>query len=49
MSNNNATVVTAAPTFLTRVAAHDATRKGLAGAAAGLLVAVVSEVLWPSA
>ena len=47
MSNTN--IVTTAPSFLSRIASHDATRKGLAGAAAGLLVAVVSEVIWPSA
>jgi hypothetical protein len=34
--------------FFTRVFTNDAARKGVAGALAGLLVAVVSEVLWPS-
>lgn len=48
MSNNTTTIVETAPSFFNRVISHDATRKGLAGAAAGLLVAVVSEVFWPS-
>lgn len=38
--NNNA--------FLTRVFDNEAMRKGLAAAAAGALIAVVTEALWPS-
>jgi hypothetical protein len=34
--------------FVARVFNNEAVKKGLAGAAAGLLVAVVSEALWPS-
>lgn len=34
-------------TFVTRVVANDAFRKGIAGALAGALVALVSESLWP--
>lgn len=37
------------PSFLSRIIGHDATRKGAAAAIAGVVVAVVSEVLWPSA
>jgi predicted transcriptional regulator len=36
------------PSFVSRVINNDAVKKGLAGAAAGLLVAVVSEAIWPS-
>ncbi len=35
--------------FVTRVWRNDATRKGLAAAAAGALIAVISEAVWPSA
>ena len=37
------------PSFVSRIFSNDAARKGVAGAVAGLLVAVVSEALWPSA
>lgn len=33
--------------FLSRVSQHDAARKGAAAFVAGVLVAVVSEALWP--
>ena len=36
------------PSFFSRVLNADATRKGAAGAVAGLLVAVVTESLWPT-
>ena len=36
------------PSFINRVISNDAVKKGLAGAAAGLLVAVVSEAIWPT-
>jgi len=36
------------PSFFTRLISNDAARKGLAGAVAGVLVAAISEVLWPS-
>ena len=36
------------PGFITRVISNDATKKGAAAALAGILVAVVSEALWPS-
>ncbi len=36
------------PSFFNRVFSNDAARKGLAGAIAGVLVAVVTEVVWPS-
>jgi hypothetical protein len=37
------------PSFFDRIISNDAAKKGLAGAVAGLLVAVVTEALWPSA
>ena len=36
------------PSFFSRLISNDAARKGLAGAVAGVLVAAISEVLWPS-
>ncbi len=36
------------PSFFSRIISNDAAKKGLAGAVAGILVAVVTEVLWPS-
>lgn len=36
------------PSFIFRVLANDATRKGLAGAVAGVLVASVIELVWPA-
>lgn len=36
-------------TFITRVWKNDSTRKGLAAAAAGVLIGVISEAIWPSA
>jgi hypothetical protein len=36
------------PSFFSRIFQNDAARKGLAGAIAGILVAVVTEVVWPS-
>jgi len=35
--------------FISRIFQNDAAKKGMAGAVAGILVAVVSEVLWPAA
>ena len=37
------------PSFFSRLISNDAARKGFAAALAGVLVAAVSEVLWPSA
>jgi hypothetical protein len=45
MSNTDSS----SPNFFSRIIQNDAARKGFAGAVAGLLVAVVSEVLWPQA
>ncbi|XXT18765.1 hypothetical protein WME94_51920 [Sorangium sp. So ce429] len=42
-SSNNATVP-----FVIRVLTAEATKKGAAAAVAGLLVAAVSEAIWPS-
>jgi hypothetical protein len=41
-------LIAAAPVFLRRVLAHDATRKGLASAVAGVLVAAVLEAVSPT-
>lgn len=35
-------------TFFTRLTRHDAARKGAAAFVAGVLVAAVSEALWPT-
>lgn len=43
MSSNNS-----ASNFFNRVISNDAARRGLAGAVAGLLVAIVSEAVWGS-
>lgn len=43
-ANNNTSSI---PGFFARVLGNDAARKGVAGAIAGLLVAVVSEALFP--
>jgi len=45
IDNNNES---AGPSFFTRVLGNDTLRKGVAGALAGVLVAVVSETLWPT-
>ncbi len=36
-------------TYVSRVIAHESARKGAAAAAAGLLIAAISEALWPTA
>jgi hypothetical protein len=36
------------PSFVRRVLGNDSTRRGLATAAAGILIAIVTEALWPS-
>lgn len=36
------------PGWFARVLTSDSTKKGVAAAAAGLLIAAVSETLWPS-
>ena len=40
--------VPSSPSFLTRLISNDAARKGLAAAVAGVIVAAISETLWPS-
>ena len=37
------------PSYLSRVIGNDSVKKGLAGAAAGLLIAVIREAIWPTA
>ena len=48
--NQNATNAESTPSasFVSRVLESDSLRKGVAAAAAGALIAVVSEALWPS-
>ena len=48
--NNNASTVTKNnnSSFLSRVFENDALKKGVAAAAAGVLIAVVSEAIWPT-
>jgi len=50
MSDHQTTtaIVADQPSYLVRVVNNDAARKGVATAAAGILVACVSEFLWPS-
>jgi len=36
------------PTFLERVLNSEPAKRGIAGVAAGLLIAVVTEAIWPS-
>jgi hypothetical protein len=50
MSNDNIEPADTAntPSYLARVMGNDSAKKGLAAAVAGVLVAVVSEALWPS-
>ena len=36
------------PSFFSRVLSNEATRKGLAGAVAGILVGTVLEIVWPT-
>jgi hypothetical protein len=40
--------IAAAPTYLRRVAANDSVKKGVAAAVAGVLIAAISEAIWPS-
>lgn len=46
MPENNITKTV--PHFLSRVWKNDSTRKGLAAAGAGVVIAVISELAWPS-
>ena len=50
--NNNATVSgnnkNTGNSFLSRVVENDALKKGISAAAAGVLIAIVSEAIWPS-
>ena len=39
---------TPAPSFFDRVISNDSTKKGLATAAAGLLIGIITEAIWPS-
>lgn len=43
-ANNN---ISNNPSFIDRVISNDSTRKGLAAAAAGILIGVISEAIWP--
>ncbi len=43
------TTTASSANFISRIFQNDAAKKGMAGAVAGILVAVVSEVLWPAA
>ena len=45
VSDNNSS----APSFFERVMSNDSTRRGLAAAAAGILIGVLSEAIWPKA
>jgi hypothetical protein len=45
---NPSTPPPAGDSFMTRVMNADSTKKGAAAAIAGILVAVISEAIWPS-
>lgn len=47
IKDNLTTTPNDAPSFLSRMLANDTLRRGVAGAIAGVLVAAVSEALWP--
>lgn len=47
MSENKNTEIPA-PKFINRVLSHDSTRRGLAAAGAGVLIAVITEAIWPT-
>ena len=36
------------PSFFDRVISNDSTRRGIATAAAGVLIGVITEAIWPS-
>lgn len=42
MSNNTA------PSFINRLISNDSARRGVAAAVAGVIVAAISETLWPT-
>jgi len=46
--NNQAHIVSPNPSLMNRVLRNETARKSLAGAAAGVLIALVSELIWPS-
>lgn len=48
MNDPKTQIINPAPSFMDRVLSSDAARKGIAGAVAGLLVAVVTEAIWGS-
>ncbi len=39
---------TNAPSYISRVIGHEAVRKGVAGALAGVVIAALIEAVWPS-
>lgn len=47
-NNSHANDMNSASSYLTRVFGNDSLRKGVAAAAAGALIALVTEALWPS-
>ncbi len=47
-SNSTSAIVSTTFSYLDRVIHNDAARKGIAAAGAGLLVAAITEALWPS-
>lgn len=42
-------MTTESPSFFSRILSNEIARKGVAGAVGAVLVAAVSELLWPSA
>ena len=48
MSKTDISTTNSAASFLSRVWKNDTTRKGLAAAGAGVLIAAICELAWPS-
>jgi hypothetical protein len=46
--NNDSSTPSTVPSYVDRVINNEAAKKGLAAAGAGILVALISEALWPT-
>jgi hypothetical protein len=47
-NSNESTALSTVPSYVDRVLNNEAAKKGLAAAGAGILVALISEALWPT-
>lgn len=48
LSSKTDAILAGTRNYIDRVLTHDAARKGIAAAGAGILVAAITEALWPS-